>query len=45
MLARTTNQSISGANTFMNKIASIMPSGYAGFTTRTSTQSAPMPKP
>ncbi len=30
---------------FMNRIASIIPSGYAGLTARMRTQSNPIPKP
>ena len=45
MLALTTAQSIVGATTFMNRITSIVDYGYAGFSTRMKTMSAPIMKP
>src|SRR6056300_156403 len=45
MLAWTTKWSINGANKLPNKIASMIPSGNAGFTTRMSTAINPMRPP
>ena len=45
MLAFTKKWSMKGANMFMNKIANIIPSGYAGLITRTKTTMRPMRKP
>jgi hypothetical protein len=44
-LARTRNQSISGATTFMNRITSITTSGYDGLTVRISTMNPPISAP
>ena len=45
MLALTTKLSMSGAKTLPNRIASIMPSGNAGFTTRIRTHITPIRPP
>ena len=45
LICRTTKWSSTGANRFMNKMASIIPSGYAGLTTRMSTVSTPISNP